>query len=122
MKYEYNGHLSQEEKTKQVAKEIIEEYSKIPYETALKIASVEGKISTSPNFKIKFERLYNILLFTQYNKELYMKAYNDIKNLYYNDKDVNSFTEIEKYLMKEIELYTNNQRSTFPIVSEFYNS
>ena len=51
-----------------------------------------------------------------------MKVYNDIKNLYYNDKDVNSLTEIEEYLMKEIELYTNNQKPTFPIVSEFYNS
>lgn len=58
MNYQYNGHLSEEERIELIATEIVKQYPEINDREAQKIAALEGSISTPCNFDMIFIRLY----------------------------------------------------------------
>ncbi len=62
MEYRYNGNLSIEERIYDVCNDIRSEYSGIPLDKLRKIAVLEGPIIDEVNNKMKFKRLYNMLL------------------------------------------------------------
>lgn len=77
MKYEYNGNLLEEDRVLLVANEIVEKYPEINFLLAQMAARLEGYISSKVTPDDKLNRLYNIMLVNQNNKELIAKVYHD---------------------------------------------
>ena len=78
MNYQYNGHLSEEERIELIATEIVKQYPEINDREAQKIAALEGSISTPCNFDMIFIRLYHIMLIMNQEKEIVRKVYQDL--------------------------------------------
>lgn len=117
MKYEYNGNLLEDDRINLVANEIMQKYNDINQQQAQEAAMLEGKISTLPDNRMKFNRLYNILLVLRNDVMKTKEPYNDLVNLinnHPNDPDINYYytvaIEIANYLM--------NKRD-FPFLEEF---
>ena len=119
MNYEYNGHLTEEERIKQVSKEITSYYKEISLPKAKLIAELESPITEEVTEIIKFKRLYNILFIIQKDKILFNKIFIDLKNTYkkylLSQKSDNTIDRI----MEEIIKYVNHERIDFPLISEF---
>lgn len=114
MKYEYNGHLLEEERITLVANEIVNKYPQINIEQAKEAAMMEGRISTSKNLDIEFNRLYNIMLVINNDKENIAIIYNDMINVlnrYQDSKNINYYYNI----VLEINKFLNNERD-FPFL------
>ena len=97
MKYEYNGHLLEEERITLVANEIVNKYPQINIEQAKEAAMMEGRISISKNLDIEFNRLYNIMLVINNDKENIAIIYNDMINVlnrYQDSKNINYYYNI----------------------------
>lgn len=77
MKYEYNGNLLEEDRVLLVANEIVEKYPEINFLLTQMAARLEGYISSKVTPDDKLNRLYNIMLVNQNNKELITKVYHD---------------------------------------------
>lgn len=77
MKYEYNGNLLEEDRVLLVANEIVEKYPEINFLLTQMAARLEGYISSKVTPDDKLNRLYNIMLINQNNKELITKVYHD---------------------------------------------
>lgn len=77
MKYEYNGNLLEEDRVLLVANEIVEKYPEINFLLAQMAARLEGYISSKVTPDDKLNRLYNIMVVNQNNKELITKVYHD---------------------------------------------
>ncbi len=114
MKFEYNGHLTEEERINLVAKEITSKYPIISIQTAKEIALFEGKISTPKNINMELQRLYNIMLVNQINKKTNIIVFRDYLSLLKEnyDKEVK-----DKYfdIIDRIKNYFDNNAS-FPII------
>lgn len=121
MEFEYNGHLLEEEKNIQVANEIITKYPNIDFDKALKIASLEDKITTKKTPEIELNRLYNILLLTINNNNIHNEVYKDIKKAYNNYLNNNEYKNSKMDdIMTELILFEERKRNKFPLISEFY--
>lgn len=117
MKYEYNGHLLEDDRINLVANEIINKYPHINIDKAKEAAMLEGKISTAKTFEMEFNRLYNIMLVISDDKKSIKNIYLDLINLLNN----NQFVEKNNYyhnIALEIALFLVDERE-FPIFNEF---
>lgn len=85
MKFEYNGHLTFEERVEEVSKDIISKYKEIDIETAKKAAALESPITTNVNDEIVIRRLYNLALLNKDNEVIKNKIVYDMLD-YYKDK------------------------------------
>ena len=101
MKYQYNGHLLEEERIELVATEIMMKYPEINRRDAEKIAALEGSISTNRNFDMIFTRLYHIMLIMNQDKKIVRKVYKDL--LFYL-KENQSTDKIDVYEQTIIEI------------------
>lgn len=120
MSFEYNGNLEESKRILQVGYEIINYYPEIDLDMAKKIASLEQPITKNYDYKMHFERLYNILFIMHNNPTIFSKVYNDIVNIYNlclkNENDIH----LIQSMMEEITNYVEGKRQDFPIISEFY--
>ena len=121
MNYEYNGHLTEEERKNKVSKEITSYYKEINEKEENLIASLEEPITTPPTSVIKFMRLFNILFVIQNNKVLFNKIYNDLENTFkiYLSSNINDYKIKNNGRSNKIQ---KRERLTFLIVSEFYTN
>ena len=117
MKYEYNGNLLENDRINLVANEIINKYPHININEAREIAMLEGKISTDKDIEMEFNRLYNIMLIINSNKESIKPVYMDMVNLLDNNKNNE---KIDYYCAVLLEIYNflMSQRE-FPLLDEF---
>ena len=117
MNYQYNGHLSEEERIEVVATEIVKQYPEINDREAKKIAALEGSISTNCNFDMIFTRLYHIMLIMNQDKKIVRKVY---KDLLFCLKENQSTDKIDVYEQTIIEIYRflMNERE-FPLLEEY---
>ena len=115
MKFQYNGHLNEDERINLVAHEIIKAYPKISLQTAMEAALFEGKISTPKNSNMELQRLYNIMLLNQLNKNSNLLVFRDYLNILKNN--INSdIKDIYYDIVDRIKKYFDTN-SSFPIIS-----
>lgn len=109
MRYEYNGNLEIEDRIDEVCSDIRSEYKDIPLEKLKKIAVLESPITYPVNLKIKFKRLYNILLVINNNVNLsstYDKVLKDLVSIYNNMSKDEIDDEME--IMDNVLKFKNN--------------
>ncbi len=115
MKYEYNGHLLEEERINLVVKEIVEKYPLVSVERAKEVAMLEGRISSEISIDDVLNRLYNIMLVNCDNENVVYVVYKDylsaLKRKDYNESDkyFSIIQQIDDYFQGFVE---------FPIISE----
>ncbi len=121
MEFNYNGHMTFEERINDVANDIIHTYQEIPFDLAKKIASLEDPINDSKYNPVnEFKRSYNIMFLTNnlYNNT-YEKAFNNLKDAYIKiDESKNDFLYFTNILIELIN-YQNKERKDFPNLLEF---
>ena len=64
-----------------VASEIIKKYPQIGIEKARNIAMLEGRISKKKNTEMQFDRLYNIMLMMQNDKNIVKLVCSDLVDI-----------------------------------------
>ena len=109
MRYKYNGNLEIEDRIDEVCSDIRSEYKDIPLEKLKKIAVLESPITYPVNLKIKFKRLYNILLVINNNVNLsstYDKVLKDLVSIYNNMSKDEIDDEME--IMDNVLKFKNN--------------
>mgnify|MGYP005773991855 CR=1 FL=1 len=116
MKYKYNGNLEIEDRINEVCNDIKSEYNGIPIDKLKKIAALELPIIEPVNFKIKFRRLYNILLIINNDislSSIYEKVLKDLINVYNSipKDEIDNETEIIDNILK----FKNNNGEKFYI-------
>lgn len=114
MRYEYNGNLEIEDRIDEVCSDIRSEYKDIPLEKLKKIAVLESPITYPVNLKIKFKRLYNILLVINNNVNLsstYDKVLKDLVSIYNNMSKDEIDDEME--IMDNVLKFKNNSGERF---------
>lgn len=114
MRYEYNGNLEIEDRIDEVCSDIRSEYKDIPLEKLKKIAVLESPITYPVNSKIKFKRLYNILLVINNNVNLsstYDKVLKDLVSIYNNMSKDEIDDEME--IMDNVLKFKNNSGERF---------
>lgn len=97
MPFEYNGHLLEDERINQVAKEIVVKYPEISFEKAEEAAMLEGRISSKKTIVDELNRLYNIMLINSDNKDKVLIIYKDYLNIIrnnYNNEDIHKYFNI----------------------------
>lgn len=117
MQYEYNGNLEAIERINEVCNDIKREYGDIPLEKLKKIAALESPITERVNYKMKFKRLYNILLIINNDITLsntYDKVIKDIINVY-NNISKNEIKDEDK-ILNNILKFKNNTGDRFYII------
>ena len=87
MKYEYNGNLIENDRINNVASDIISLYPEITINEANEIALLEGKISEDKNLDMQFNRLYNIMLVMQDNKNIVKVVARDLIDILNDNKN-----------------------------------
>ena len=117
MKYKYNGNLEIEDRINEVCNDIKNEYNDIPIDKLKKIAVLERPIIDPVNSKIKFKRLYNILLIINNDISLsntYDKVVKDLINIYNSipKDEIDDETEIIDNILK----FKNNNGEKFYII------
>lgn len=117
MKYKYNGNLEIEDRINDVCDDIKSEYKDIPIDKLKKIAVLESPIIDPANSKIKFKRLYNILLIINNDISLsntYDKVLKDLINIYNSipKDEIDDETEIIDNILK----FKNNNGEKFYII------
>lgn len=115
MDFEYNGNLLEDERIEIVAREIIKCYPFIKIEKAKEAAMLEGRLSNDVTTNEKLERLYNIMLVNEDNKDIVFLIFKD-----FNELITSNPNETSKYylLIEEINNYFNKS-SKFPILSDY---
>ena len=116
MKYEYNGNLIENDRINNVASDIISLYPEITINEANEIALLEGKISEDKNLDMQFNRLYNIMLVMQDNKNIVKVVARDlidILNDNKNDYNIKYYYNIAYQILR----YLSNERD-FPYIDE----
>ena len=116
MKYKYNGNLEIEDRINEVCNDIKSEYKDISIDKLKKIAVLESPIIDPANSKIKFKRLYNMLLIINNDISLsntYDKVLKDLINVYNSipKDEIDNETEIIDNILK----FKNNNREKFYI-------
>ena len=116
MKYEYNGNLIENDRINNVASDIISLYPEITINEANEIALLEGRISEDKNLDMQFNRLYNIMLVMQDNKNIVKVVARDLINILNDNKNDNN---IKYYynIAYQILRYLSNERD-FPYIDE----
>lgn len=117
MRYEFNGHLVENDRIDLVSYEIVDKYPKIPLEKAKEIAMLEGGISNNADLEIKFNRLYNIMLVMKAEINVIKEVYCDLIILLKNNID-NSNSTFYYSIVSELTNFLNNERD-FPYLNEF---
>lgn len=117
MEYEYNGNLLECDRINLVTNEIVNKYPLIAINKAKEAAMLEGKISIDKNVEMQFNRLYNIMLVTQDNKQIVKDVYVDLVELLKNNKNDG---KIRYYSLIALNIanFLTNQRE-FPYLDEF---
>lgn len=116
MKYQYNGHLLEEERIELVATEIMMKYPEINRRDAEKIAALEGSISTNCNFDMIFSRLYHIMLIMNQKKEIVRNVYQDLLS-YLKESPVTDKFYFYQQVVIEIYRFLTDERE-FPLLEE----
>ena len=116
MNYQYNGHLSEEERIEVVATEIVKQYAEINAREAKKIATLEGSISTPCNFDMIFSRLYHIMLIMNQEKEIVRKVYRDLLSCLKESPVTDKFYFYQQVVI-EIYRFLTGERE-FPLLEE----
>ena len=114
MKYKYNGNLEINERIDEVCNDIKSEYNDIPIDKLKKIAVLEGPIIDFVSSKMKFKRLYNILLVINNDISLsntYEKVVSDLLHIFSSmkDEEITNETEIINNILK----FNNNNGEKF---------
>lgn len=121
MKYEYNGHMTFEERVISVARDIMKKYPSIKKEDAISVARVESPIIDVKNEKLEFNRLYEILYIIDKKSELYKTVLDDLKEVYSRLLKNNQCDHsLEDRLMNQILNYENKKRVDFPSIPEVF--
>lgn len=81
MDYKYNGNMLENDRIELVASEIIKKYPQIGIEKARNIAMLEGRISKKKNTEMQFDRLYNIMLMMQNDKNIVKLVCSDLVDI-----------------------------------------
>ena len=97
--------------------EIIEEYPNINIEKAKDAAMMEGKISSNKTAIDILNRLYNIMLVNQEDKEIVLNVFKDFMNVIKNNT-LDDNIDIYISLSEAINDYLQNY-SDFPIISDY---
>lgn len=116
MKYEYNGNLVENDRIYNVVEDIINYYPSISVNEANEIALLEGRISEDKNLDMQFNRLYNIMLVMQDNKNIVKVVARDlidILNDNKNDYNIKYYYNIAYQILR----YLSNERG-FPYIDE----
>ncbi len=116
MNYQYNGHLSEEERIELIATEIVKQYPEINDREAQKIAALEGSISTPCNFDMIFIRLYHIMLIMNQEKEIVRKVYQDLLSYLMESPLTDKFYFYQQVII-EIYRFLTDERE-FPLLEE----
>ena len=116
MNYQYNGHLSEEERIELIATEIVKQYPEINDREAQKIAALEGSISTPCNFDMIFIRLYHIMLIMDQEKEIVRKVYQDLLSYLMESPLTDKFYFYQQVII-EIYRFLTDERE-FPLLEE----
>ena len=116
MEFAYNEDLSLVQKIKIVTDEIVKHYPLIDVNAAKMSAILSTSIDDKPTNSDKFERYYFLMMYLDPMNHEYIHIFNDMVDVY------ESGIEDDKYrnCMEEIIKYFSNQRSTFPLLEEFY--
>lgn len=117
MEYEYNGNLLECDRINLVTNEIVNKYPLIAINKAKEAAMLEGKISIDKNVEMQFNRLYNIMLVTQDNKQIVKDVYVDLVELLKNNKNDGKIRYYSLIALNIANFLTN--RREFPYLDEF---
>ena len=116
MNFEYNGNLLEEDRINLVANEITNKYPQISTEKAKEAAMLEGKISNKKTTSDELNRLYNIMLVNQNNKDIISTIYKDFLTILNNDTSEEKNNYIN--LADEINNYLQNN-TEFPFIDDY---
>lgn len=117
MNFEYNGNLLEEDRIASVVNDIVSKYPQINKDRAKQAAMLEGKISSTVTSSNKLDRLYNIMLVCNDDKDLVTLVYKDY--LHILDYEKLEFDNT-KYMDLAPRIYTFLQgTSEFPYMSDY---
>ena len=116
MRFEYNSDCTLEERIKIVKDEIMDDYPSISEADAKMIASLCGPVEDKVSNDEIFERYYYMMLIIKRNNPAFNGLLREAFDIY-NDGLVSQKLSLA---MEEIIKYVNDERDTFPLLSEFY--
>ena len=114
VKYEYNGHLLEEERIEKVALEIVEKYPHVSMDQARDAARLEGRISTEKDALMQFDRLYNIMLIMEDDRRGMLPVYNDLVEVLKNNSEDENAERYFKLALGIQDYLKNNGEFPFP--------
>ena len=116
MRFEYNSDCTLDERIEIVKKEILDDFPSISEADAKMIAALSSPVEDKVSNDEIFERYYYIMLIIKKNNPAFSSLLRDAFDIY-NDGLKNPIFSLA---MEEILKYVNNERETFPLLSEFY--
>ena len=116
MTFEYNVNVDLIPRVKMVRDEIIKQYPLIEETAAVIAASLASSLDDKPTNADKFERCYFILMNLSPTNDEYIHVFNDMYDLYEDGID----NDVYNSCMKEIIKFISHERTTFPLLEEFY--
>ena len=117
MDFEYNGNLLEDDRINLVANEIVKKYPQVSFEKAKEAAMLEGKISAPKTLIDELNRLYNIMLVSNDNKNLVTVIYKDFLHLL-SDSHFDVTSDRYIYVAYGISNYLENNME-FPYLDEY---
>ncbi len=117
MNFEYNGNLLEEDRIVSVVKDIVSKYPQISKDMAKQAAMLEGKISSTVTSSDKLDRLYNIMLVCNDDKDFVSLVYKDYMQILDNEK-LKQDNTMYIDLASRISTYLQGT-SEFPYISDF---
>ena len=117
MNFEYNGNLLEEDRIVNVVNDIVSKYPQVGKDRAKQAAMLEGKISSTVTSSDKLDRLYNIMLVCNDDKDLVTLVYQDYLHILDHEK-----LELDntKYVDLASRIYTFLKgTSEFPYMSDY---
>jgi len=116
MRFEYNSDCTLEERINIVKKEILDDYPSISEGDAKMIAVLASPVEDKVSNDEIFERYYYMMLIIPKDNPAFISLLRESFDIY-ND---GLFNQKYSLAMEEILKYSNHERDTFPLLSEFY--
>ena len=105
MNYEYNGNLLYSDRIENISNDILKKYTFLSKKQAIMASMMEPPITKDIDDEFRFNRLYNIIYTNMNNKEVQLKIFEDIKEVYLNILGKNNKID---YIMSELINYMYN--------------
>ena len=116
MRFEYNSDCTLEERINIVKREILDDYPSICEADAKMIASLSSPVEDKVSNDEIFERYYYMMLIIKKDNPAFSTLIREAFDIYNDGLDNPKFV----LAMEEILKYMNDERDTFPLLSEFY--